>query len=454
VRVFTYHEKSELRGLVNGMLLIIPFDAILLAVLAIVLPNPWNWVALAAGVAFSGFGFIVLTSVIRTKHTVDAQNLTLNYGSFSTKIPLSQIRRASLLQGPLPNKVEVPSFNPAYRSEDDTLYLLAGKKSLVEVLLASPSDAKVKTHVQFTRVVLNLDEPAEFVAALSGGDSPSTAESAQPTVSSGTDVSELTQRFVQSAGSADEEAAIQMEGLRKVYGDFAAVKGIDLRVAPGEIFAFLGGNGAGKTTTIKMLVGLLEPTGGQAWISGHNVWTANTEARRNLGYVPDIPLLYETLTAREFLWLIAGLYEMSESVGRARAEELLAFLDMQRWGDQLIRNFSLGMKRKMAIAAALMHRPKVLLLDEVTNGLDPRASREVKDLIGQMARQGTAIFLTTHILSVVEELAHRIAIIDQGSLRALGTMAELQEQAGKPDASLEDLFLAFTGAPAREGTSV
>lgn len=166
--------------------------------------------------------------------------------------------------------------------------------------------------------------------------------------------------------------------------------------------------------------------------------------RRLLGYVPDVPLLHESLTAREFLWLMAGLYGLPEAEGRRRAEELLAQVGLERWGDYQIRSFSLGMKRKMAIAAALVHRPRVLLLDEVTNGLDPRAGREVKDFIARAAREGAAVLLTTHILEVAEELAHRIAIIHEGEIRAVGDLAELRAAAGLPEAGLEEIFLALT----------
>jgi len=166
--------------------------------------------------------------------------------------------------------------------------------------------------------------------------------------------------------------------------------------------------------------------------------------RRLLGYVPDVPLLHESLTAREFLWLMAGLYGLPEAEGRRRAEELLAQVGLERWGDHQIRSFSLGMKRKMAIAAALVHRPRVLLLDEVTNGLDPRAGREVKDFIARAAREGAAVLLTTHILEVAEELAHRIAIIHEGEIRAVGDLAELRAAAGLPEAGLEEIFLALT----------
>ena len=241
------------------------------------------------------------------------------------------------------------------------------------------------------------------------------------------------------------EPAILLEDLTKTYGDFTAVQGLNLSVRPGEIFGFLGANGAGKTTTMKMMVGLLPPTSGRVCILGRDVWREPAAAKRAIGYVPDTPILHELLTAREFLWFMADLYGLSRSEGKARTEELLSLMGLTAQADRLIRDFSLGMKRKMAIATALLHRPRVLLLDEVTNGLDARAAREVKDLVKAWAREGVAVVLTTHILSIAEELSDSIGLIHRGKLIANGTAAELAEQAGIPGAGLEESFLALTG---------
>ncbi|HYG58764.1 MAG TPA: ABC transporter ATP-binding protein [Symbiobacteriaceae bacterium] len=240
-------------------------------------------------------------------------------------------------------------------------------------------------------------------------------------------------------------SAILLENLRRDYGAFTAVSALNLSVAPGEIFAFLGANGAGKTTTMKMMVGLLPPTTGRVVIGGSDVWKDPRQAKRAIGYVPDTPILHELLTAREFLWFMADLYGMDREDGRARAGELLELLGLSDAADKLIRDFSLGMKRKMAIANALLHRPRVLLLDEPTNGLDARAAREVKDLVARWAGEGVAVFLTTHILHTAEELAHRIGLIHKGRLICVGTKAELAALAGKPEANLEEIFLTLTG---------
>lgn len=238
--------------------------------------------------------------------------------------------------------------------------------------------------------------------------------------------------------------AILLENLTKNYENVPAVQGLNLAVQPGEIFGFLGPNGARKTTTMKMMVGLLPPTSGRVLIRGWDVWRSPREAKRTIGYVPDTPILHELLTAREFLWFMADLYGLSRAEGKSRTEELLALMGLTAHADRLIRDFSLGMKRKMAIATALLHRPQVLLLDEVTNGLDARAAREVKDLVKAWAREGVAVVLTTHILSVAEELADRIGLIHKGRLIAQGTVVELARQAGRPGANLEESFLALT----------
>lgn len=243
----------------------------------------------------------------------------------------------------------------------------------------------------------------------------------------------------------NEAAAIVLENLLKDYGRFRAVQDLNIAVAPGEIFAFLGANGAGKTTTMKMMVGILPPSEGRVLIAGKDVWREPRAAKRAIGYVPDTPILHELLTAQEFLWFMGDLYNMGRQQAKDRTAELLAMLGLTPAADRLIRDFSLGMKRKMAIATALLHHPTVLLLDEVTNGLDARAAREVKDLITAWAKDGASVFLTTHVLHVAEELAHRIGLIHKGRLICVGTKEELALLAGKPGANLEEIFLTLTG---------
>ncbi len=440
---FTYARTGKaLRSTTNMFTSMLMGDVAVIVILVFILSEPWNWVTLVGGSVLVVLAVRLLRYPLRTAHTLDEAGLHLHMGRFRMTIPRDAIVGAQRYTAALPGGTPVPTRPAAYRPDTDTLYLLAEKQGLVEVQLSQPVERrKGNLAFEFTRLVLSLDDPDSLVSALNG-----TAPAAAVTA-------EAPRVAVSAHLWAGSGSAIRLEGLSKRFGDFQAVREVSLAVEPGEILAFLGSNGAGKTTTIKMMVGLLRPSAGRVLIGGRNVWAEGAEARRLVGYVPDVPILYEGLTAREFLWLMAGLYGLDRAEGRRRAEELLAMLKMERWGDHLMKGFSLGMKRKMAIAAALVHRPQVLLLDEVTNGLDPRATREVKDFILAAARAGTAVLLTTHLLDVAQELADRIAVIHRGEVRASGTLSELQGQAGRPLAGLEELFLAFTEDEPERGVS-
>ncbi|MDM5154438.1 ABC transporter ATP-binding protein [Bacillus sp. DX1.1] len=235
---------------------------------------------------------------------------------------------------------------------------------------------------------------------------------------------------------------IELGNLCKRYGEFVAVNEISLSVPKGEIFAFLGSNGAGKTTTMKMITGQLKPTSGYIHFFGHDIWKERG-LRQQMGYVPDTPMLHDDLTAGEMLKFMGGLYGMNTNDVKDRTEELLARMDILDCINKQIKEFSLGMKRKVAVACALIHRPQILLLDEVTNGLDIKSTRDIKDHILKVAKKdGCTVFLTTHILEIVEELADRIAIIHKGNICELGTLEELQEKVELPGSKLEEVFLS------------
>ncbi|MHB8507447.1 MAG: ABC transporter ATP-binding protein [Candidatus Dormibacteria bacterium] len=235
---------------------------------------------------------------------------------------------------------------------------------------------------------------------------------------------------------------IDAAGLGKAYGGFRAVNSIDLRVERGELFGFLGPNGAGKTTTIKMLVGLLRPTSGRASIAGFDIVTEARRAKAHLGYVPDSAMLYEKLSAREFLDFSGELYEVEGDARRRRIEALLELFELADRGDELLAGYSRGMRQKVSLAAALLHEPDVLFLDEPTVGLDPRSARVMKDVLRDRCRTGHTVFLSTHILEIAERICDRVGIIDGGRLVAVGTVAELRQEA---DQSLEQVFLQLTG---------
>jgi ABC-2 type transport system ATP-binding protein len=237
--------------------------------------------------------------------------------------------------------------------------------------------------------------------------------------------------------------AVEARGLRKAYGEHLAVKGVDLRIARGEIVGFLGPNGAGKTTTIKMLTGLLKPTAGSAAILGHDIEREPLAAKAAFGYVPDTPNLYGKLRGWEYLRFMARLYRVPTERAERRAAELLRLFDLTEAASDLIEGYSHGMSQKMALAGALVHDPQVLFLDEPTVGLDPRSARLIKDLLVQLRDRGVAVFLSTHILEIAERMCDRVAIIDKGEIVAAGTLAELRAQ-GR-EGSLEDIFLSLTG---------
>jgi ABC-type multidrug transport system ATPase subunit len=251
--------------------------------------------------------------------------------------------------------------------------------------------------------------------------------------------------------SAETSAAIRIEHLSRRYGDVLAVDDLNLAIQPGEIYGFLGPNGAGKTTTLKMLVGLLEPDAGHAVITGHDVWGEPLAAKAALGYVPDRAILYERLTGREFLAFLAQLRGLPQQEANARISELLELLELSDRADSLCGTYSFGMKRKLALAGALLHWPPVLILDEPLNGLDPRSARRLKDLFAGLATNGAAIMLSTHDLATAEAVCHRVGIIHRGRLVAEGTAHELRRLAAAPD--LEAVFLSLTEEPILQGSA-
>ncbi|MFQ5460792.1 MAG: ABC transporter ATP-binding protein [Anaerolineae bacterium] len=239
---------------------------------------------------------------------------------------------------------------------------------------------------------------------------------------------------------------IEACGLAKRYGSVVAVDGLDLDIAGGETFGFLGPNGAGKTTTIRMMVGLLKPTAGSIRVAGLDLATEPLAARARMAYLPDTPYLYDKLTGREFVHFVAGLYRVPPDKVDRRIDELLAVLGLADRADDLIEGYSHGMRQKALMAAALVHDPKVLFLDEPTVGLDPKSARLMRDIFRQLSRRGATVFLSTHILEIAERMCDRIGIIDRGKLIALGTVEELHRRAHS-SGTLEDIFLDLTGGP-------
>ncbi|MEW6671751.1 MAG: ABC transporter ATP-binding protein [Thermodesulfobacteriota bacterium] len=237
---------------------------------------------------------------------------------------------------------------------------------------------------------------------------------------------------------------IVLENLIKRYGDILAVNKLSVTVPAGQIFGFIGPNGAGKTTTIKMMAGLLSPTSGRVTICGIDMAAQPEQAKVKIGFIPDRPYLYEKLTAMEFLQFTAELYGVDGSGFVDRAEEKLHLFALLDWADELIESFSHGMKQRLIMAAALLHNPQVIIVDEPMVGLDPVAIRMVKNLFKRLAAEGVAIFMSTHTLQVAEDVCDRIGVIHKGSLLATGTTDELRQNASLQGAALEDVFIKLT----------
>lgn len=240
---------------------------------------------------------------------------------------------------------------------------------------------------------------------------------------------------------------IRLTGLRKTYGSFVAVNSIDLHVPRGELFGFLGPNGAGKTTTLRMIAGILKPTAGRVTLGGDDIVNDPMSAKQRLGFIPDRPFVYEKLTGAEFLRFVAGLYGQEGDMVERRIDELLDVFELSNWKDELVESYSHGMRQKLIISSALIHRPEIIVVDEPMVGLDPRAARLLKDLFRKFINRGGTVLMSTHTLEVAQAMCDRIAIIQQGNIVAQGTMDELRGQ-HEADASLEDLFLKLTGGAA------
>lgn len=250
------------------------------------------------------------------------------------------------------------------------------------------------------------------------------------------------------------DAAVATWGLTRVFGQRVAVNALNLIVRRGEFFGFLGPNGAGKSTTIKMMVGLLRPTAGLAFVGGVDMWRDPLRAKAQIGVLPEQLNLYERLSGREMVEFAGRLYDLPRAEVKRRTAALLDVLGLTADADKLVVDYSVGMRKKVSLAAALIHRPQVLFLDEPFEGIDPISSRTIRDILRDLTAAGTTIFFSSHIMEVVERLCTRVGIINNGQLVAEGTLQDLRDRAasqGQGDATLEDIFLNLVGADKREG---
>jgi len=238
------------------------------------------------------------------------------------------------------------------------------------------------------------------------------------------------------------QKAISLKNVFKQYGEFVAVRDLTLEVSFGEIFGFVGPNGAGKTTTIRMLTGLAFPTSGELEIAGLQYKNNDLEIKRSMGYLPDRPYLYDKLTGREYLEFIQGVF--STNGGAQKIDQYLTLFDLSNWASELVESYSHGMKQRLAFAGALLHDPRLLVIDEPMVGLDPKGVRLIKDLFRNLASENVAIFVSTHNLAMAEQVCHRIGIIHEGQLLACNNIEGLQRQAALPESGLEEIFLRLT----------
>ena len=238
---------------------------------------------------------------------------------------------------------------------------------------------------------------------------------------------------------------LEIQSVSKKFGDTIAVDNLSISLQQGEIFGFLGPNGAGKTTTIKMITGLLHPDSGNVNINGIDIRTNPTEAKQIIGYIPDNPYIYERLSGREFLELVGSLYKMDKKLISERIEMLFDLFGVDNWGDDFAAEYSHGMRQKIIMASAILHDPKIMIIDEPMVGLDPQSQRLTKKVFLKLAEKGITLFMSTHTLSVAEEICTKIGIIFKGKLLKLGSINELSNEAKSQNISLEELFVTLTG---------
>ncbi|MBI1298244.1 ATP-binding cassette domain-containing protein [bacterium] len=433
-------------ALAFGFLILI--ESSLLALLIFVLvPVAWAKTLLLIGLlALNGWAITKLRQPLTTFHALTPHSLYLRYAGFQAELPRSALVAAQPVQESVGG---LATLSPRHDAEHDRVVALFSARGQILLTLSEPHTFHLGRFQRVTarHVLFNVDQSDVLLAALNLPQSapvPATHLQDWETISPNRSLSP-------SSPPASAEVALLLDDLTRHFGEQVVVDGLNLRIRRGEIFGFLGPNGAGKTTTIKMIVGLLRPTAGRVVVAGHDVWVDPLAAKAAFGYVPDRSLLYERLTGVEYLQFLAQMRSIDQAEADREIDYLLDLLDLTSDAHKLSGAYSFGMKRKLALAGALLHRPPVLILDEPLNGLDPRSARRLKDLLVEMADQGKTIFLSTHDLHTAESVCHRAGIFYQGQLMAEGSADELRTLTAVPD--LESVFLSLTEETSSEVSS-
>jgi ABC-2 type transport system ATP-binding protein len=435
-----------------GFLLLAEGSIIALIILIFAHTHLLKLILLSALAAFYLF-FIsgLLLAPLWTRHRLSTTHLHLHYGlALNVAIPRSALASAQAVHERL------TAFQPLsarYEAKRRRIVASFSEQGQVLLCLAHPMSIKVgRARGQVEKILINVNTRDEFLKALAlPGYSSASSSITATSVRQDERISEsMHSSWISSTERAKQKAtsttAIRAEGLTRRFDNCTVVDNLNMSIRAGEIYGFLGSNGAGKTTAIKMLVGLLQPDAGHAWIAGYDVWNEASAAKAALGYVADRAMLYERLTGREFLAFLGQMRGLPQAETEMRSAHLLDLLELTEHAERLCGAYSFGMKRKLALAGALLHQPQVLILDEPLNGLDPRSARRIKDLFNALAATGTTILLSTHDLATAEEICHRIGIIHRGRLLAEGSSAELRRIANVPD--LEAIFLNLTSEDA------
>ncbi|HVR08907.1 MAG TPA: ABC transporter ATP-binding protein [Thermoanaerobaculia bacterium] len=451
---YTGRPGSYLRAILPWLLMVLLEGGFGLFVILLVVDSPrLRPVLVAAWCAALLYPILgVLTRPFWTQHRLRGSLLELRYGADRLDVPRQFIVAAQPARERLSHQRPRLDYDP--RRQRVTACFSEEGQILLELDRPRELAGRMRRAGPVQQILLNVDRPEELLAALDlPVPSSEPAAGGGPAVAApGAAAAALPDAVVRPwvrpaaaeppAGSASP--AIEARGLTRRYGSVVAVDHLDLRVAHGEIYGFLGPNGAGKTTTIKMMVGLLEPGAGQVLVAGHDVWADPLRAKASFGYVPDRSHLYEQLTGREFLEFVAQLRGLPRAAAAARIEELLALLQLEQAGEVLCGAYSFGMKRKLALAAALLHQPPVLILDEPFNGLDPRSSRRLKDFLLKLAAAGASLLMSTHDLATAEALCTRLGVLHHGLLVAEGKNVQELRDRHAAAGDLEAIFLQLT----------